>query len=49
MAKPMNTVASSTIGMTTYSGRPVAVRYTIKMPDTINTSPWAKLIRRRMP
>ncbi len=39
----------STMGITSHSGRPLAERYTITMPATMNTSPWAKLISLKMP
>ena len=37
-----------TSGMETVSGRE-AVAYTIRKPATVKISPWAKLMRRRMP
>jgi len=48
MRKPSNTVSSSTRGMAIPRGSE-AERYTIMSPATINTSPWAKLMSRRMP
>ena len=49
MTKPMTTVRSTDSGSDMYKGRPEAFRYTMRMPETMNTSPWAKLMRRKMP
>ena len=48
MVKPKSAVSSTTSGMVIYKGS-AADRYTIIRPATINTSPWAKLIKRKMP
>ena len=46
--KPRNTVRMIISGIAIYSGMDAAM-YTIIRPATMNTSPWAKLISRRMP
>ena len=45
----VSAVSTSTSGMHSHSGTPLAAMYTMMMPATMNTSPWAKLIRRSMP
>ena len=49
MMKPMTTVRATVSGSDMYKGSPEAFRYTMRMPATMNTSPWAKLMRRKMP
>ena len=48
MTKPSSTVSKSMSGMDTYTGSDAHMK-TIMRPAHMNTSPWAKLMRRRMP
>ena len=48
MATPSSTVSSSTRGIDTAREQEAEI-YTMKKPAIIKMSPWAKLIRRRMP
>ena len=48
MATPKSTVSSSTSGMDTAKEQEAEI-YTIKKPAIMKISPWAKLMRRRMP
>ena len=48
ITNPSTTVSTITSGSDIPSGR-LALRYTIIRPAAMNTSPWAKLISRRIP
>ena len=48
MRKPSSAVATMTSGSAMYIGMD-AEAYTMMSPATMNTSPWAKLMSRRMP